>query len=618
MKGAIAALIALLIIIFAAFFYFKKAKGDQLYPGEDKIYGKPPVERTEPTKLSIVEELPAETNAMAFAPSIANLATTFKLQGDSLLGFKLPESYAEFCDEIGFNLLDLEELKTMGVDTEREIGFFSTGVGYDKESDEPRFSLTVCVPVTQNPALLDSLDKELTVESSKTKVEKEGYTLYTDTSDDDDFALAVTQKNGYAYLTFGTDQHKTEQEVAKLLKGKGKLSGSKRFNKAVQGLGNSGSFFCYVDVSQMLSDSSLADYISSLDTTSSSAEVERIKELFTLYRGAAFWLDFSGKDFVIRSVAEIDPSNPAAAMYSDNIIQSPIFNPSMNPIGLFGQAFNIKDLFNSAKELMDKYELDELQESLDSINRELGIPEDINLIELVGGNYGIGFYDGKSIGLGTYNGLFSLAVTDEKKANIVRKALHDKVAEELKDLNGLMNSAYIEETKIEGVQTSKLFVPMGGKFYCGVHDKQFIISSEKELYTAAIKGSYKKGFVKNIKDKNLKYAFDKRTMAMSYLDIHESLDIVDNFAGTLSALSSLGSLFSSDTTGNSSRADRYEKGIRDLTKELRSIQYLLAYSQIDKEVLSMEMRIATNFSNSFPEGMADLSRRCIGIIEELK
>lgn len=617
MKGAITALIIALIIVFSAIFLIKKQPAKQrLYPGEDKIYAKPPIERTEPVKLAIVEELPVETNAMAFAPSMGELITTFNIKGDSLLGFKLPDSYADFCDEIGINLLNLEELQNFGVDTKREIGFFSTGIGYNKEKDKPTFSLTFCLPVTENPALLDSLDAAITKDSAS-KIEKDDYTLYTD--DEEEFALAVIKKNGYAYITLGSDQEKAEKEVKSLLRGKEKLSGSRRFNKAIRGLGNSGSLFCFIDISQMLSEASVMDFLNSLDATGSEEELEYFKELITFYRGAAFWLDISSKDFVIRSIVEIDPDNKMASMYSDNVVQNPVFNVQKNPIGILAQSFNLSSMYKDVKKYLDTEELDAINEVLDSINRELGIPADINLIELIGGNYGIGVYDGKSIGIGTYNALITLAVTNEKHANTIRKTLHKRLEEELNNMDGLMNSAYIEETTIEGVETSKLFIPMGGKFYLGVHDKQLILSSEKDIYVDAIKGSYKKGFSKNISDKNLKYAFDKRSMSMSYLDMHEALDIVDNFAGTLSALSSLGSLLSpSDTTGSSNKLESYEASIRKITKELRSIRYMLAYSQMDKEILTSELRIATDFKSSFPEGVAELARNCIAIIKELE
>lgn len=615
MKGAIAALLITIIIVISALLFIKPgSQAPKLNPGEDVIYGKPPIERTEPVKLNIVEALPAETNAMMVAPSMGQLISSFSITKDSILGFQLPDEYLEFCNEIGLNPLNLEELEAYGIDTKSEVGFFSTGLGFNAEKKTPSVSLTFCIPTTENSTLLDTIDAKLS-SPSRTKTEKEQYTLYSD--EDDEFAIALTQKENYLYLTLGTGIAKTEEEVQKLLSGKGKLSGSKRFNKAIQGLGNSGSLFCYMDLSQMIADSSFMELLRQSDETTSEEVLEYLNDLLTFYKGAALWVDFTGKDFVIRSVLEMNLKSKLSSMYSDNVVANPVFHGQKNPIVLFAQSFDISNLYKDFQKHLGADEVAELAALMDSVNREFGLPDGMDFIELFGGNYGLGFYDGKSIGLGTYNGLMSIAVTNEKDANIVRKAIHTRLEKELEDLDGIMNSAYIEETKIEGVPTSKLFIPMGGKFYLGVHNKQLILSSEKDLYIDAITGSYKKGFSKNISDKNLKYAIDTRTMAMSYLDMHEALDIVDNFAGTLSALSSLGSLFSSDKQGNPNRAQEFELGIKKLTKELRVIKYLLGYSQVDKEILTSEVRIATDFSGSFPEGVAQLVQNCIEIIKEL-
>lgn len=589
MKGALSAILIALIIVLAALFFIKKSG--------------PTTDIPEVTELAIVSSIPAEASMLCMAPSVSELFKTLNLTDKEIFGFPLEETVEEMTDEIGVNLFDIEELKKMGIDTEKEIGFYSTDFQF---SDNPKFSMTLFLPCSKDVSLVDTLINKLKEEDIKV-TEKENYKLLTDSYDD--FAAAIAKVGNYYFITFGTGAERVEKEINLTLTGKEKLGSTENYTSAIKGLKKNGSLFCYINMS------TLADAYKDFMTTLSSSRYssfpttvnyEKLKSLFTTYKGFALWVDVTEKDFVITSAGQLDLTTKMASYFKSNTIACPIYNITKKPVLAFSAAF---DYTPYIKDYLEIYGVTDsmVDDALTEVAEELGIDLKKTVYNNLGEHFGLAVYDAQTINVGTYNALISIQLKDEALGNELRKGVAKKINEQFKEMGGLSQMASVEEVTIEGVPTTKVFFPMAGKLFIGIHNKTLLVSSERSLYKEAITGSNKTGFIKDMKDENLKAAFSQESNSVFYLDINDVCTIVNNFSSTIAMTMS---------TFDPQGASGIDKTITKVTEAVKKIQYTVGYSQLSKDMFTSEARVQTSFEKPFLEGCVDLGKEVKTIIDE--
>lgn len=600
MKGSIKVAIVLIITIIIGIVVYKNMP----VPEEQEIHKLPPIKRKAMPKLEITNTLPEEANVVAMAPTTRQLFKTFQIEGNKILGFDLPEEIQEVQELLGANIFTEKGLEQIGINIDKEIGFFSTGMELKEDGKDIDISMTMFLPVTDEKTLQETIDK-LQLSEGMSKTQKEGYTLYST----EDFTLAIAPKPERYYISVGSSDKKVSEEMEQLLRGKRKLSSSKKYNKALKGLGNEGTFFCYFDLNDFISDKTFEMISKGIDSLTAETDLTYDPMAFLhnlrAYKGLAFWLDINGKDLIVRLTSEMDKSHSLTKSLNSNTVKSPAFGVKKRPVFLISQAYDIKDMIRNMLSIFDKTEEDML-EALDEMSSSLSIDLRNDVYHNIGKNINIGVYDGQNLGLGEYNTLLAIEVKNEGKAKKVLKSFYKEAKKLLDDAGGASALMSLEKKKIGGAFTIKLSYPMAGSFLLGVGKKHIVFTTNEEMYKNAMKGSYKNGFAKSFKKDPRNLAINKYTSQFFYVDMNEGIAAVKS---VYNAINSFASAFSNDDTSDS------EKQIEIICNELSHIKYLLAYAQYKDGILASEFRISTDFKTSFVQGITDMVKR---LSEELE
>lgn len=596
MKGALSAILIALVIVIAALLFFKK---DGKEPGTEP--------GTEPfTELSIVAELPEETSALFMAPSLEKWYTLLQLKENSILGYPLEDAVEEMKEELGINLFDLAELTELGIDIRSEIGVYATDLSKVTEP-MPKGVATVFVPITKESKLRSTLEKKLEEGEVPLKKEK-GYTLVCE--EGEDIAMIIAEKGNYAFFFIGVDSAQVVKEYELLMNGTKKLNESNKYSKAIKNIGGTGTLFMYVDLETIMPAysglmSKYADILS-YSMSSISFDSEKLEELMKGFEAFAIWLDIDKKDFVIRSSGTVDPKSKVASYIKTNTIKSPAFNITKKPVLLYSQSLSFKEYID---EYLKVYGVtsSQVDQFFNEIAKEMEMDLKSPLYDNLGDNGSIAIYDAETINIGTYNVFLSLAVKDEKVAQEFITKVGERVKAELAKASGLGQMGSVEDITIGKTKVTKLDFAMAGKVFLGVHNKNMIITSERNLFKEAVSGSTDAGFINTLSDKDLKKAFGASTNSVAVLDIHGVATVVENFKATIAMTMS---------AMDPQASKKINKIITDVCAELRKIQYLLGYSTYNNSVLYSEFRIQTQYDKPFIEGTKELVENMKKIFED--
>jgi hypothetical protein len=170
-----------------------------------------------------------------------------------------------------------------------------------------------------------------------------------------------------------------------------------------------------------------------------------------------------------------------------------------------------------------------------------------------------------------YNALFTAGVKDE--------GVMENVIEKLIKLLPQDKQAMISRRQVGGTDA---YVINAGvtQVYMGIDDNKFMIASGKPLYEKALDGKKDQGFAAGLADDQLKESITGKRNIF-YLNMDEVVKTVNNFA-----------MFFMESAGG-------EQKFRERLEAAGKFEYILATSELEKDLVKSMLTIKTRFTEPF-------------------
>ncbi len=508
--------------------------------------------------------LPDETDIFVTFPSISEIYRHFSIRRNSIFGNPVKE-VSKIEKETGFNPLSIWDLKSIGIDTTKETGFFITGLTMKKKK-KPLMNLFFYIPLSDYRLFMERVKKVFEEKSpGVTFTEKEGYIVMEKEGQKEKIYLM----NIKDYLLIGgnTDGDALPL-IKKILSGEKTLSESGNYRSFTSKFRSSGKIYAYADIQKLIENNrdSVKKFYRSMYKYEDES-LNKILDAYQDYKSAALTLDLENRDFNLGIYYEIKPRAKTLALLKGiHFNRSSILGIKKNPILLAILGFNPDKYYEYLISMMPGYVTTSLKKKFTEIKKKHKVDIEKEVIPSLGGNFNFGIYDGKTLNMFNYNVLFTMTV---KK----RRTLEKAIEEITKTIPKQMKS----REKIAGVNTD-IYNQGMIKLYTAFKGNQFILSANRSLFEEAVKANKTGGFIKKLKDKDLAISM-RKDISMLYINIDEVVLAAKNF-GAMSKLKS-----------------------PEMEKQIRKFIYLLISSNINKNFISGNMRVKTRFDDPFFIGL---------------
>ncbi len=513
---------------------------------------------------SIPDILPEKTDIFITVPSISDIYRHFSIRRDRIFGNPVKE-ISKIEKNLGINPLSIWDLKSIGIDTTRETGFFISGLKIEKKK-KPVMNVFLYLPLSDNQLFMQRIKSAIEKNAPKvTFTEKDGYTVMGKEGQKDKIYM-IKIKN---YLLIGTNTNgDAVPTIKRILSGESNLQKSKQYRDFSSRFKSSGKIYCYADIEGILNNNrdAFKKLYKSLKVYDRNS-IEKLMNAYQDYRNAALTLDLENSDFNLDIYYLLKPRAKTLSLFKGIIFnRTSILGIEKNPIFLAILGFNTEQYYKYFMSMMPEIFSKSLKKKFADIRKEYKLDVEKEIIPNLGGNFNLGMYDGKTLNMFNYNALLTLTVKNRRTFEKAIKKITKTVPKEMK-----------MREKIAGVNTDVYSMGMV-KIYSAFKGNQFILSPSKPVFEEALRAKKTGGFTKTMKDKKL-VASMKKDISMLYINVDEAVLALRNF-GPMSKLNS-----------------------PDLQNQIKKFVYLLISSKIKKTFISGTVIVKTRFNDPFFIGL---------------
>jgi hypothetical protein len=528
--------------------------------GEGEFF---PPEKREEVK-SIYAFLPENTDLFMTVPSISELYRHFSVRRNMVFGNPAKEA-SKIEKNLGINPLSIWDLKSIGIDTTKETGFFISRMRI-KKKEKPVMNLFLYLPLADYSLFMERIKS--TVEKKAPEVtfsEKEGYTVMEKEGQKDKIYLIKIKD----YLLIGTNTNgDAVPDIKKILSGKNNLIKSKGYRNFSSRFKSSGKIYFYANINKILKNNrdSLKDLYESMEMYDKRS-LKMLLDAYQDYRSAAITLDLDNSDFNLGIYYLMKPGAKTLSLFKGILFnRTSILGIKKNPIVMAILGFNTEKYYNYLISMMPKLITTSLEKKFADIKKKYKLDVEKEIIPNLGGNFNLGIYDGKSLNMFNYNALLTLTI---KNRQAIKKAI--------KKITSTMPEQVIKREKIAGVNAEIYSMGMVN-IYTAFKGNQLILSPSKPVFEEAIMAKKTGGFINKINDKKLSASM-KKDVSMLYFNVDEAMLAAKNF-GRLSKTKS-----------------------PELENQIKKFVYLLISSKIKKNFVSGQFIVKTRFDEPFFIGL---------------
>lgn len=524
---------------------------------------------------AITSLLPEDTQVFVKVSSIESLYTHGSVTDSSVLS--MPADVSELREVLGLNPLNLEELKTAGIDTQKPVAIAITDFTVDDEMETSRFTGILLIPVTDTKKAVATMTAIFEQEGSGFMVTKDDkLTVFTNAEHQSTFYLTVKDD----YLIVGGNSAQDAKPVfVSIVSGDSGLTKSPAYEQITSGLNAHEDVFAYINIAAIARQNSeaLTQLFQTNAGLSGMPAVGAGMAYLEEYQALGASLNLESPDFVLKTRITMTEDARSKKLWEDvQIDKSAVLGITETPLLFLSWAVNVAEYYQLLAD-MPSGEADgssvasPLAGPLGAFGAMSGIDAETELIDQLGGNVNLGVYDGGSITMTNYNTVLSFTVKDEA-------AMQQVLDKAMKAVPAPQQSMITTQT-IDGVAA---YVAVAGltQVYLGIHNKQVILTTGKPLFQKALTGEVSNGFTTRIKPKELAEML-KNTGNVFYLNVDEAVKAVRNFE-----------IFLQGFVGGPHM-------MQDIYTTAAKFEYVAASSRLDDNAIVTQVQVKTRFAEPF-------------------
>ncbi len=517
--------------------------------------------------------LPANSIFMFKLNSLEKAYQYLSVTDDSVFGEKL-DKIEKAKKDLGFNPLNINELKNQGIAVDKEIGFAITDLKFKKNFDQdPDISMLFFLPVTDGPKALAVMSKLIKKEDSSTKISKEANITIIE-NENDKIKIYLAEKDQYLFLAFDSKKD-AKPLIENILAEKSQLIDSKYYQDVASRIDSTKELFCYGNINRFYEENPEAfkNFFNESYKEFGAPDMSKFAETLKDYEGLGLNVDLGASDLISKMVMNIKPSSQVLDLVKNvKFNKNTVLGLEDNMALLLSFGINIKEYYNMIIKMIGKEESKKIKTGIQDIKTEYGIDIVKDVIDNLDGNLNLAFYDGAKISANNTNTVCTVNVKNEAKAYEAIEKVIAKLPAPQKQT--------IKKEKINGTKSYLAIIDPkqpNNQLYLGVKNNNLIFTTGKSMYEKALNANAAKSFLTRLEDKNLVNTLKDDTNIV-YLEFNEIYQVVKSFLGYI--LGPKGS----DPKNQSS---------------IGQFNYLLASSYIDNNSLMGDIIVKTKFKKPF-------------------
>jgi hypothetical protein len=537
--------------------------------GDDKSSaGLPPAAE----QLPMLNRVPENTQVLVKFEGLETLYAQFAVTQNSVLGVSVEQKEIDRMNAaLGFNLLDLQEVGQAGFDPAKPICLAVSNIRVNAaDSRQTDLDILVLLPVSDSEAAMNTLRAALEKENVVVaEAEKNGRSYLKWRYPEAEGAMAV--KDEYLYMAVNADND-PQALLDSAMESSTSLADAQAFQEVAADTDFTRGLAAYFNIADMVEAN--ADQIrqAAAGGSDSAAETQEMLQTLKQYSAGTMTAEFGSPDFTLDTIVSLVPDADIKKVWSpDRINRDKILSIADPAALLLSFGADMMQYYEMITDIMPPEQFASVAGRMQEFKQNSGIDPETELLGNLSGSMNLALYDGASITLMNYNALFTAGVKDE--------GVMENVIEKLIKLLPQDKQAMISRRQVGGTDA---YVINAGvtQVYMGIDDNKFMIASGKPLYEKALDGKKDQGFAAGLADDQLKESITGKRNIF-YLNMDEVVKTVNNFA-----------MFFMESAGG-------EQKFRERLEAAGKFEYILATSELEKDLVKSMLTIKTRFTEPF-------------------
>jgi len=537
--------------------------------GEDKgSAGLPPAAE----QLPLLEMVPENTQVLVKFEGLENLYGQLAVSQNSVLGVSVEQKEIDRINAaLGFNLMDLEQVRQAGFDTAQPFCLAIPNLQLDAaDSRQTDFDVLALLPVSDGETAMNTLRAALEKENVLVaEAEKNGRSYLKWRYPEAEGAMAV--KDQYLCMAVNSDND-PQAFLDSLLENNASLADSKTFREVAADTDFTRGLAAYFNIAGMVEANAEQIRQAAASGSDSAAETQEMLQTLRQYSAGTMTAEFGSPDFTLDTIVSLVPDADIKKVWSpDRINRDKVLSIADPAAFLLSFGVDMRQYYEMITDMLPPEQYATVASRMKEFERNSGIDPETELLDNLSGSMNLALYDGASITLMNYNALFTAGVNDAK----VMKDVIEKFIKLLPpDKQSMISRRQVGGTDAYVINAGVTQV------YMGIDDETFMISSGKPLYEKALDGKKDQGFAASLADDRLKESITGKRNIF-YLNIDEVVKTVNNFA-----------MFLMESAGG-------EQQFRQKLDAAGKFKYILATSELENDLVKSMLTIQTRFTEPF-------------------
>ena len=537
--------------------------------GEDsQSAGLPPAAE----QLPLLEMVPENTQMLLKFEDLENLYGQLAVSQDSVLGVSVEQKEIDRMNAaLGFNLLELKEVRQAGFDTAQPFCLAISNLQVNAaDSRQTDFDVLALLPVSDGETAMNTLRAALEKENVVVaEAEKNGQSYLKWRYPEAEGAMTV--KDAYLYMAVNSDND-PQAFLDSAMESSTSLADAQAFQEVAADTDFTRGLAAYFNIADMVEANAEQIRQAAAGGSDSAAETREMLQTLKQYSAGTMTAEFGSPDFTLDTIVSLVPDAEIKKVWSpDRINRDKILSISDPAALLLSFGVDMRQYYEMITDMIPPEQSASVADRMQKFEDNSGIDPETELLDNLSGSMNLALYDGASITLMNYNALFTAGVND---ANVM-----ENVIEKFIQLLPPDKQAMISRREVGGTDA---YVINAGvtQVYMGIDDNKFMVASAKPLYEKAIDGKKDQGFAAALADAQLKESITGKRNIF-YLNIDEVVKTVNNFA-----------MFLMESAGG-------EQQFRQKLDAAGKFEYILATSELENDLVKSMLTIKTRFTEPF-------------------
>jgi len=481
-------------------------------------------------------------------------------ESEVLIKFSSLEKYYK---NLGFNPLNLTEMKNVGFSVDREVGIVLSNVRYRSNRNDIDMNFQMLMPVANEDLVLGRLIKLVKKKSKNISISKENdLTIITNKLSGKQ--IFIYNKNKYLIFVLNTGETTNiKKSVLEFKNSDLKLNEDINFKNACKKIDNKEDFFVYVNTEKIIErnygEINRLMLMMSQYNSSSAYSISMIKD----YKNFALNVDLDDKDLTVNFLSTLKQGSKSLNLLNNVKVDNELIKGiTKDPLLSFFFAMNFRVYYEQLFIGLDKNSKNDINSNFKIIKKTYGIDIKRDIVDNLKGNVNVAVFDSKTISFSNQNLIITIGLKNINKMKSVLEKIEKK-----------MGKSAVESKEIGGIET-KIFRIGPVKLYIGFKSGKMVIAAGENIYLQLLNGNKNNGFIDNISDKELLKVMLNGSDSF-YLSVDELRKMIENFP------------FLSKTLLDEDK------------KFISFFKYLLVFSKKDKNVITSKLLIRTRFKDNF-------------------